>query len=391
MYAQIKQNYSNYMKTTIHAILSLTLSVVAMLCAMPVHGQVNLTAMAPLSTDSLMKCSIRYFSPGKGGRDMVWDFSDKLRSKESSQVMFMTDSIGVLSIVEPGRTSHYRPTGDTLMLSGRESALEKRDYVDGKVSGRFPLAYNDSLAKAFRCEGMYCGDHPFREVGTTVVKVDGSGSIVLAEGDTLRDVMRVHSVDSYSICMAPDTAALDTARLTQVIDERHEWYLPQSQYPIIEDVTSTTYYNMDVVGTTRRAWCNLPEDQAARYVTPDDSDGTDDQEGFPDEDLPTPDIIHYSVETQGKTVVIRYDLDQPHGIPLPEPAMDRRGRAGLYGATGLQRPASGRVHSLHQRQREGLQRESDAMKNVENAIKESGIAPDDRYEERIQKNYRVIW
>ena len=31
------------------------------------------------------------------------------------------------------------------------------------------------------------------------------------------------------------------------------------------------------------------------------------------------------------------------------------------------------------------------MKNVENAIKESGIAPDDRYEERIQKNYRVIW
>ena len=310
MYAQIKQNYSNYMKTTIHAILSLTLSVVAMLCAMPVHGQVNLTAMAPLSTDSLMKCSIRYFSPGKGGRDMVWDFSDKLRSKESSQVMFMTDSIGVLSIVEPGRTSHYRPTGDTLMLSGRESALEKRDYVDGKVSGRFPLAYNDSLAKAFRCEGMYCGDHPFREVGTTVVKVDGSGSIVLAEGDTLRDVMRVHSVDSYSICMAPDTAALDTARLTQVIDERHEWYLPQSQYPIIEDVTSTTYYNMDVVGTTRRAWCNLPEDQAARYVTPDDSDGTDDQEGFPDEDLPTPDIIHYSVETQGKTVVIRYDLDQ---------------------------------------------------------------------------------
>lgn len=46
-----------------------------------VYGQVNLSEMVPASTDSLQKSRIRYFSPGKGGSNKVWDFSRKLGSK----------------------------------------------------------------------------------------------------------------------------------------------------------------------------------------------------------------------------------------------------------------------------------------------------------------------
>ena len=45
-----------------------------------IHGQVNLSGMAPASADSLLKSRIRYFSPGMGGRNKVWDFSGKLGS-----------------------------------------------------------------------------------------------------------------------------------------------------------------------------------------------------------------------------------------------------------------------------------------------------------------------
>lgn len=297
------------MKRTVHLFTFIMLSALAMLCAAPVCGQVNLSGMEPMSADSLVKSRIRYFSPGSGGRDKVWDFSEKLGSRGSSQVMFMKDSLGVVSVMEPGRISHYRTTPDTLILSGRESTLEKRDYAVEKVSKKFPLAYGDSLAVPFRCEGIYCGDHPFREAGTTTVRVDACGSVVLGENDTIRNVLRVHTIDAYFVCMDIDTAALDTARLTQVIDERYEWYLPGSQYPVIEDVTSTTYFNMDAIGTTRRAWCNLPEDLTACYVTPDDEEESDEQEGFPDDDGQVPDIIHYTVETVGKTIHISYDLD----------------------------------------------------------------------------------
>ena len=297
------------MKRILRFIAFIMLPAMAMLCTVPVFGQVNLSGMAPMSSDSLVKSRIRYFSPGSGGRDKVWDFSEKLGSRGSSQVTFMKDSTGVLYVAEPGRISRYSAVSGTLILLGSESSLERREYAVEKLTGRFPLAYGDSLAMPFRCEGTYCGDHLFREAGTTTVRVDACGSVVLAGNDTLRDVLRVHAIDSYSVCMDIDTAALDTARLTQVIDERYEWYLPGSQYPIIEDVTSTTYSNMDVIGTTRRAWCNLPEDLTAFYVTADDGEGTDEQEGFTGEDGQIPDIIHYDIETTGKVIHISYDLD----------------------------------------------------------------------------------
>ena len=286
-----------------HNLRILTVHVVRMLILFMganVYGQ---------AIDSLQKSQIRYFSPGKGGKQKVWDFTDKLKSKQSLQVTFMTDSTGVLSVNEPGRINSYRVTNDSLILIASESPLEKRDYVVNKFSKKFPLVYGDSVSMPFRCEGVYCGDHPFREAGMTTVKVDGEGSLVLAENDTLRNVRRVHTIDVYFVCMDRDSAALDTARLTQVIDERYEWYQADGRYPIIEDVTSTTYYNMNVVGTTKYAYCNLPEAETELYVTSDEDSDGDEQAGFADGGQATADIIHYQVETQGGNIVISYDLD----------------------------------------------------------------------------------
>ena len=286
-------------------------TIALLLVTTTVCGQINLSGIEPASSDSLQRSQISYFPPGKGGKNLVWDFSGKLRSWKSVQVTFMTDSLGILSVTEPGKINFYRMTPDTLILIGSESPLEKRVYAKEKVSKLFPLEYGDSIIVPYRCEGTYCGDYPFREVGITRVSVDAQGSIVLAENDTVRNVLRVHTIDSYSICMDRDSAALDTARLTQVIDERYEWYLPESQYPIIEDVTSTTYNNMDAIGITKYAYCNLPEGEALDYITymgEDEADG--EQEGFPDEGVQSQDIIHYHIATQGKNINISYDLDE---------------------------------------------------------------------------------
>lgn len=275
-----------------------------------VYGQVNLSEMEPASTDSLQKSSIRYFPPGKGGRNRTWDFSKKLGSIGASQVMFVTDSTGVLSIIEPGKICYYRTTLDSLILFGSETPLEKREYAKEKISKIYSLQYGDSIMEGFRCEGKYCGSHSFREVGTTTIKQDADGSIVLAENDTIRNVRRIHAIDAYSICMDLDSAALDTTKLTQVIDERYEWYLPDSQYPIIENVTSTTYFNMESIGTTKYAYCNLPEDKTVFYITSEDENEADEQEGFSDEGQQNEDVIHYRIETHGKTIQMFYSLDE---------------------------------------------------------------------------------
>lgn len=136
----------------------------ALLFTTSVHAQVNLSGMTPESADSLQKNRIRYFPPGRGGSDIVWDFSGKLGAKGSSQVMFMKDSTGVVSIFEPGKISYYCTTPDTLILLGSESPLEKREYAVRKVSKKFPLEYGDSASKLFKYEGVHHGDHPSRLV-----------------------------------------------------------------------------------------------------------------------------------------------------------------------------------------------------------------------------------
>ena len=84
------------------------------------YGQVSLIDMAPASADSLQKSEIRYFSPGKGGINKVWDFTSKLGSKKSSQVMFVKDSTGIISVSEPGMIGYYSTAPDTLILFASE-------------------------------------------------------------------------------------------------------------------------------------------------------------------------------------------------------------------------------------------------------------------------------
>lgn len=274
-------------------------------------GQINLTKMETASTDSIQKSKIRYFSSGNGGRNKVWNFTNKLGSKKSSQVMFVKDSIDLLTVIEPDKICYYRTTPDTFLLLGSESPLEKRKYLLGKIAKLFPAEYGDSISNEYRCEGMYCGDHPFREVGMICIKADADGSIVLAEDDTIKNVLRVHTIDAYSICMDIDSTALDTAKLTQVIDEHYGWYLPKSDYPIIETVTSTTFDNMNVLGTTKYAYCNLPKDLVNYYITSDDEHETDEQDSSYDGgEQQIPDIMHYRVEIQGKIIQIQYSLDE---------------------------------------------------------------------------------
>ena len=272
-------------------------------------AQINLSSMDVASSDSLQRCKIRHFSPGNSGLKKVWNLSGKLSSNRSDKVLITKDSTDIVSVSMPSCILYYHTAPDSIVLIGSESALKERKYVRRKPLKVFPLKYNDSIKDSFICEGMYCGNHPFRETGTTFVKVDAVGSIVLTENDTIQNVKRVHTIDTYSVCMDINVAALDIAELTQVIDERYEWYLPESQYPIIEDVTSTTYLNMDAIGTTRYAYCNLPEDKVAYYITPEEENTTDEIDNSFDEEMAEPDIIHYNMETKGGIVSITYDLD----------------------------------------------------------------------------------
>lgn len=284
-------------------------TVLLQLVSTMMFGQVNFSQMTPNYSDSLQKNDIHFFLAGKGGKNKLWNFSQKLSSKLSNKVMFSKDSTNVISVVDNGQAYYYVFASDTLTQIGAESQKETKDFVIAKPIIRQSFVYGDSISRGFMCDGKYCGNHLFRQAGTTTSRVDAEGSIVMAEGDTIKNVKRIHTIDSYSVCMDLDYAALDSAKLTQVIDERYDWYLPESHYPIIGTVCSTTYLNMDAQHTTKYAFCSLDEVQTAKYVTMVEEYEDDDSESSFDNDTHLSDIIHYNVQVNGLKVDITYDLD----------------------------------------------------------------------------------
>jgi len=268
------------------------------------------------SSDSLQKCRIGFFSPGKGGINRFWDFSQKLSSDGSVQLMFQKDSAEVLSIAEPTGIAYYLFTNSSFKQLAGESPTDRKDYTVPKLKIKFPLVYGDSVSSSFRCDGIYCGTHPYRESGMTTIKVDAVGSIVLAEHDTLRDVKRVHTVNSYTIGMDISNEALDSAAVRQIIEERYEWYLPGSQYPILENVSSTSYYDMEVLGTTKYAYCNIPDNWVDSCITPVEKLTDIQLDCLLGEELQVHDIIHYKIGSHGGKITLSYDLGEDATITI---------------------------------------------------------------------------
>lgn len=262
-----------------------------------------------LKSDSLPKQLVEYFDPGERGTDLLWDFSGQLRSNVVQPVVYHSDSLGRISAIGKGLLCRYRLKTDTLFLIESESPLKKIHYFTPIIQMKYPLAYGDSISSPFEGLGLYCGDHLYKEKGIQSLNADASGAIILSEKDTLKNVLRVYSLKSYSLCMDMNPEALDTARLKQVIEERYEWYARGCRYPVFETVTSTSYANMELIGTTQAAYCYLPGHQNLLCDSINrDIRAQDSLERAQTEKLQES-IIHYHVSVDGSNVVVRYSLD----------------------------------------------------------------------------------
>ena len=103
---------------------------------------------------------------------------------------------------------------------------------------------------------------------------------------------------------------IDSAQLKQVIEEKYEWYVKGYSRPILETITSTSYDDLSPLGTSRNAYCSLPES-----LFSDDEEQASDNNDNDEQDIPQ-DIIHYMVNVDGGSVDIEYSLDEKANITM---------------------------------------------------------------------------
>ncbi len=274
--------------------------------------------------DSLNITNTEYFYAGDDGEEVFWDFSG-LESTGSYFIKFDTINNHQIVGYDPQKIWKYQTTDKGLALSGFEDMTTCMDYHQEQVLLPLPLQYGQTYSRAYEGEGRYCGTHYMRTFGTMQITADAQGTLVLSETDTLRNTLRVYSVNTAAIRLNKDSCRNDSDNLKQVITERYQWFIRGYRYPVLETVSSSTYHNMNHIATQQYGYLCPPEIQAVlndsinEQIRKDDAlaqaernaNGHDDENNYPNNPNHHGNDcgFTYDIHTNGSQVTITYSLD----------------------------------------------------------------------------------
>lgn len=204
----------------------------------------------PLSTDSLVIYKQPYQDITDDGTDCVWDFSKTITDTVVSYVDFFNNKTDTLSfgVHRCGANSYRKTVQDTLFDLGYETSHTYIRYSKPEKLFKFPFAYKDSVVSSFSGKGEYCHLMPLYVEGTSIVKADAQGRLILPDM-TIDSVLRVHTQRRYH----------ETGRVkSQVVVDMYRWYSGWCRYPIFENTRITTFTDNDTV-TFAMAYYYSPE------------------------------------------------------------------------------------------------------------------------------------
>ena len=220
---------------------------------------------APRECDTIMRVPVAYMPAGNDGEDVVWDFSEFTPVASPYKVFYFADSLGEIRLKEPSRMLKYQLRDDSLLLTGYETRLRSMTYAPPVCLAVFPSGYGDGWSDNFRGTGLYSERMSIETEGTASVEIDGAGSLVLTEGDTLRNVLRLHYLKSASVWMhePSDTSVVEPSARRQEIEEHYMWIARGYRYPVVETISTTYYDGLTMISDRQEAYMSLPEWQTA--------------------------------------------------------------------------------------------------------------------------------
>ena len=294
--------------------------------------------------DEVKKQQVEYVAVDSTGHGMVWDLSEVEFTKWEPTATYTAEDSRKGAIIGTERSTRYyfESKPEALLLRGFENNLLKVEYDQPEVLLRMPLVYGDRYEGQFHGMSAYCEKVFSRTFGTYRVEVDGTGSMVLPLGDTLRHVSRVHSTKLTSARFFPkvqrermlkavvdsikfpvDSIRLGVVKDTLVVETNtYRWYAAGYRYPVLEVIS--TGYKGEKPWTTEAFYCspeeqlplNDPENEETRKLLADNGGngfgsvkgGTSD-DGGKKNDLGNI-MQDLNVTVTGSTVTVGYTLRQ---------------------------------------------------------------------------------
>mgnify|MGYP005835434925 CR=1 FL=1 len=199
----------------------------------------------------------KYTDPGISGKNVVWDFS-KLEVQNSftgnienyyTSKCCSKFSKGNVVLEEFGNFFVFESTPTSLEQVGFMSAngVTRLEYTKPFVKMQYPFTYGGTYSGNY--EGHYVvNDNIIGKIsGTYLVVGDGIGKLVLPNGRTLDNVLRVKEVRTTKQVFSNGSAL--------ITDITYRWYVAQHRFPVLVLIRSEVRgENSEPVVSTRAAY-----------------------------------------------------------------------------------------------------------------------------------------
>lgn len=293
-------------------------------CTTLYSQQINQLNNRYRSYDVLEKKQVSVKGFDLNSKNGIWSLEDAELSEGTYNAEYSTES-DTLIAVERGDRTYFSQDRGTVSIIGSENFMELISYNIPETWLRFPMQLGDSVCGYFNGSGPYCERFFMRRYGTYKTKADAAGTLVLPKGDSLRNVIRLHTeryvgtitvpidtmekkvpvftVDSIVRLLVPDTA--------KVREDVYRWYAEGYRYPILEAktlsycdsmLTEEMYYcppeiqeQLPLDEENKQTRARLAEEEQARWQMPSPSP-------LPDDPTNRRGNEHF-----------RYDITQPDG------------------------------------------------------------------------------
>lgn len=230
-------------------ILLLMLFYSSLCCAQTkLHGELNKYRV----DDKLVKIRILYKDCGRNGSNVLWNLGEVDEIDRHYELRYTSDNgFGDSCIVgiENNTMYYYNVSDSSIVMTGFENNTTKITYDVPEVVMSFPMSYGDSISGYFHGTGTYCDKVAMRSFGNYRTVADGFGLMVLPDGDTIRNVLRIHTMkkvygELYHIDSLKSVSAVSYSvdKIREHIEQAdmitesdiYRWYAPGYRYPVLE-------------------------------------------------------------------------------------------------------------------------------------------------------------
>lgn len=217
----------------------------------------------------------------------VWDLSKLQTIENSYHVSFENSSYqeGVIVGTEHQTRYSYQQRNDTLQLWGYENSTSKVEYDMPEAIYKENLVIGNCMSGVFHGLEMYGGKLAFRLYGTYTYKPEAIGTIILPNGNSIRNAMMVHYTKNISKAKYPRVKTIEALRNlvfvthpynkdsivtlqasdeSTIIVDQYKWYAEGYRYPIYETITTSVKGHDELYSL---AFYNDPKEQKKLYDT----------------------------------------------------------------------------------------------------------------------------